>query len=308
MTADLDLQSFLSRERLVVIDIVRGAVPGCRRLVLGGANDARPTHVVAISSDSHGWEAVDSELRLLSELGRRLRPSLRDTVPAVVRTVTVGEEHGVVLTALPGAGSSRSSEGPGSVRDQAVAVLDWLMMMWQDTAEADGPVDLGREACDVMLATFAASRGASAMLGVVYRSRSALAHTTIPKTVTHGCLCPQHVRFSNGRVVGVDDWGLARFGQDPLRDVGMWVVASAGPRIGVVLTGSSRTSRTWQQLVADALGYWGVPAELWRDVLVLCLAEAAVAGLAQDDTTTLDLFSKLARKMSDADHRLDVTS
>ena len=60
MTADLDLQSFLTREHLVVIDIVRGAAPGCRRLVLGGANDARPTHVVAISSDSHGWEAVDS--------------------------------------------------------------------------------------------------------------------------------------------------------------------------------------------------------------------------------------------------------
>jgi hypothetical protein len=40
----------------------------------------------------------------------------------------------------------------------------------------------------------------------------------------------------------------------------------------------------------------------------LCLAEAAVAGLARDDTTTLDLFSMLARKMSDADHRMDVTS
>ncbi len=308
MTADLDLQSFLNREGLVVVDIVRGAAPGSRRLVLGGANDARPTHVVAISSDSHSWEAVDGERRLLSELGHRLRPAARDTVPAVVRTVTVGDERGVVLTALPGAGSSRSSEAPGSVSDQAVAVLDWLMVLWQDTAEADGPVDLGREACDVMLATFAASRGASAMLRVVFRSRAALANTIMPKTVTHGCLCPQHVRFSDGRVVGVDDWGLARFGQDPLRDVGKWVVASAGPRIGVVITGSSRTSRTWQHVVADALGYWGVPTGLWRDVLVLCLAEAAVAGLARDDATTLDLFTKLARKMSDADHRMDVTT
>jgi len=308
MTHAPDLQAFLRREHLVVLDIVRGAAPGSRRLLLGDAKDSRPTHVVAISSNDSGWASVDSELLLLGELGHRLRPAARDTVPAVVRTVKVGDDQGVVLTALPGMGSSPSREAPGSVGDRADAVLDWLFMLWQDTAGPDGPIDLGREACDVMLATFAESEGAAEMLRVVYRARSAVASASTPRTLTHGCLCPRHVRFGDGRVTGVDDWGLARFGQDPLRDVGTWVVASAGPRIGVVLTGGSRTGRTWQHMVAGALSYWGVPPRLWRAVIVLCLAEVAVAGLARDDITTLDLFTGLAREMSNKKQGMDVTS
>jgi hypothetical protein len=86
------------------------------------------------------------------------------------------------------------------------------------------------------------------------------------------------------------------------------VVASAGPRLDAVFTGRSRTGRIWRDLVADGLGYWGIPRTLWRDVLLLGLAEAAVTGLARDDATELDLLTSLAGEVSHTDHRRGVTS
>jgi hypothetical protein len=60
--------------------------------------------------------------------------------------------------------------------------------------------------------------------------------------------------------------------------------------------------------VADGLAYWGIPEALWRDVLLLCLAEAAVAGLARDDGTPLDLLTSLGRELFHTDQRRGVNS
>ena len=59
--------------------------------------------------------------------------------------------------------------------------------------------------------------------------------------------------------------------------------------------GRSRAGRAWRDLVEDGLAYWGIPVALWRDVLLLCLAESAVAGLDDDDGTALDLLTSLGR-------------
>jgi len=308
MTADLDLQGFLVREGLDVLGIVGGAAPGTRRLMVGDGKSQRTTNVVAVGSDASGWAAVESEMRHLRELDLRLRPSMRATVPAVVETIAVGADRGVVLSAVPCPDPSGTAKVQGTTRERADALLEWLMMLWEDTAGPGGSVDLGREATETLLAMFAGSRAAAPTLGLLHRARSAVARADTASTSTHGCLCPRHVRISDGRVTGVDDWGLARFGHDPLRDLGSWVVASAGPRIGIVLTGRGRTGRTWRNLVADGLGYWDLSRALWRDVLLLCLAEDAVAGLARDDATALNLLTGLTRDVSHTDDRKDVTS
>ena len=136
------------------------------------------------------------------------------------------------------------------------------------------------------------------------RSRSALADVTTARTATHGCLCPQHVRFSDGRVVGVDDWGLARFGQgDPLRDVGNWVVTSAGTRIGVVLTGRTRTSRAWRNWSRTG---WPTGASRRRcgaTSSLLCLAEVGRGGAGEGRHHGPRPAHQLARKLFHSDDK-----
>jgi len=304
VTGSGELHAFLAQYQLEVFDVSRGAGTGTRRLVVADPRTSMPTHVVAVAARAGGWAAVESEIRHLHELDHRLRPEMRATVPSVVRTVDVGGLPGAVLSAVPGT-MQRAGSAQGTVRQHAAAVLAWLTMLWEDTAGPSGAVDLGREAYDDLLARFAGPRTAAATIGALHRSRSALAGAETARTVSHGCLCPDHVRISEGRVTGVDDWGMARFDQDPLRDLGGWVVSTAGPRIAAVLTGRSRTGRHLRDLMANGLGHWGLPGGLWRDVLVLALAEAAVAGLARDDTADLELLGMVSQELSRNHDRTD---
>jgi hypothetical protein len=69
----LDLQAFLVADRLEVLDIVPGVVPGTRRLLVGDPGTARKTHQVALASNAAGRTALASEVRHLDELAIRLR-------------------------------------------------------------------------------------------------------------------------------------------------------------------------------------------------------------------------------------------
>ena len=101
------------------------------------------------------------------------------------------------------------SRGPGSTTAHATAILEWLTALWEDTAGPDGPVDLGRDAVDGPDGDGLGDRPARhETLAMLDRSRSAVADFATARTSTHGCLCPRHVWISDGRVAGVDDWGL----------------------------------------------------------------------------------------------------
>ncbi|MGH3413553.1 MAG: hypothetical protein ACRDPH_10790 [Marmoricola sp.] len=302
-TDERDLQAFLARRGLVVRDVARGAAPGTRRLAVGTVGAPRPTAVVSVPVEAAGSTGVDDEVRHVRELRRRLRPAMRDTVPSVLELIVIGENRAAVLSPAPGKGAEHGTDGRRA-RSRAVAVLAWLTMLWEDTAGPPAPVSLGRDAYDTLLARFARTQAAATTLGVLHRSRSALVGRHTPRTVSHGCLCPRHVRIGEGRVTEVDDWGVSRLGADPLCDLGGWVVATAGQRIEAVIDRDSRMGRSLHGLLAEGLRLQGLPASLWREVLVLSLAESAVAGLARDDAAPLDLLARVSRKLS-GNHRQD---
>ena len=304
----LDLQTFLVADRLEVLDIVPGVVPGTRRLLVGDPGTARKTHLVALASNAAARTALASEVRHLDELAIRLRPAIGATVPTVVSAVSLGEDHGVVLSAVAGAGQRRPGRGLGSTTAQATAIYEWLTALWEDTAGPDGPVDLGRDAVAVLMATVWQAPGAHETLTMLDRSRSAVADFATARTSSHGCLCPRHVCISDGWVAGVDDWGLGDSRGEPLRDLGNWVVTSAGTRIDDVLVGRSRAGRAWRALVADGLAYWEIPEALWREVLLLCLAESAVAALDEGDATVLGLLTEIGARLFHSDDRRDASS
>jgi hypothetical protein len=287
------LHTYLSDCRLVVVDVARGAAPGTMRLLVSGLDSSLPTRVVSVATNQAGASRVEAEARYLNELRPLVRPALRETLPEVVERVDVSGVPGVVLTAVAGLGGHAAETIPEAA-DQTGPVLRWLTMLWSDTSVKPAPVDVGSKAYDALLSRLAGSRRAAPALGAVQRSRSALAGTQTARTVSHGCLCPRHLRVSDGQAVGADDWGSAQFGADPLRDLGAWVVRAAGADIRMVFGGRSSSGRRLRELVALGLGYWGLPSRLWRDVLVLAMAEAAVDGLAEQDTTALDLLTSVS--------------
>lgn len=288
-----DLQQFLQRGNLEVFDVVRGAGPLTRRLVVGDAGTDRPTYVVGLAAETGGGDAVESESRHLRELARRLRPRLLATVPTPVGSIEVGRHVGAVFSAVPGTRVKSPRPRETDLRSPG-AVLEWLTMLWEDTAGGTAPVEIGAAASDALTARFSRSLAAAPTLRTLESSRNALAGARTARTMSHGCLCPVHVHIRAGTVVGVDDWSLARFGADPLRDLGGWVVESAGSGLGSVMVARGKVARSLRDMLVRGLTYWGIPATRWRDVLVLCLAESAVSGLARNDASALQVLTGLS--------------
>ena len=288
-----ELQAFLTQRGLEVTDVTRGVARGTRRLLVGDHKRSRSSYVVSVATTTEGAPKVEAEARHLTELRQRVRPAVGDTLSSVVERVDVSGMPAIVLSAVPGMAPGSSTVPRGFAAGNG-AVLAWLTMLWSDTSGPAAPVDFGSAAYDALLSRFAGSPRAATTLGALQRSRSALGERDLARTVSHGCLCPRHLFVSDGRAIGAEDWGRSRFGADPLRDLGTWVVRGAGPGIGDVFSGRSAQGRTLRDFVGGGLAYWGLSSRLWRDVLVLALAEAAVEGLEDQDTTAMDLLTAVS--------------
>jgi len=291
------LQAFLANRHVDVIDVARGAAPGTRRLVVGDKRTGRATHVVSVAVAPDAGARVEAEARHLEELRLLVRPALTMSLPSLVARVEVSGRPGLVMSAVPGVGP-RGARSPAALMDEAIRVRAWLTMMWSDTAREPAPVDFGSQAYDVLLARFAGSRRAAVTLGALQRSRAALADRQIARVASHGCLCPRHVRVGDGGAVGADDWGRAALDADPLRDLGSWVVRAAGDGVEGVFAGRTGYARSLRDFVASGLAFWGISSRLWRDVIVLALAEAAVEGLEEQDATAMDRLSAVTHRLS----------
>ncbi len=289
------LQAFLADGGLEVVDVTRGAAAGTRRLVVGDQHTSAPSHVVSLATTSDGSVRVEAEASYVEHLHRRVRPSMLETLPAVVGHVDVGGLPGVVFSAVPGL-DPRVDRTRVQPDEQTGPVLAWLTALWSDTSGPAAPVDIGSEAHDSLLARYSRAPGAASALDALQRARAALAGQETPRTASHGCLCPRHLLVDDVGTVGADDWGVARLDADPLRDVGSWVVRASGSGIGRVFAARSGSGRRLRDFVTGGLGYWGLPPRLWRDLLVLALAEAAVDGLAEQDTSAMELFATISQR------------
>jgi hypothetical protein len=287
------LQEFLAEGGLEVLDVARGTAAGTRRLVVGDQRASAPSHVVSVAGTSDGSTVVDAEASCVDHLQQVVRSSMRETLPAVVGKVDVGGLPGVVFSAVPGL-QPHSAPGRVATAGQAGAVLAWLTALWSDTSGREAQVDLGSEAQESLTARYSKSPRAASALAALQRSRAALAVAQTQRTVSHGCPCPRHLLVGEGGRIGADDWGIARFDAEPLRDVGTWVVRASGSGIGGVFAARSGSGRRLRDFVADGLGHWGLPSGLWRDVLVVALADAAADGLAEQDTSGMELFAAIS--------------
>jgi hypothetical protein len=290
-----DLQGLLRDEHAEILDIRRGLAPGTRRLLVGRRGDPHPSHVVSVATVAESAAAVDREGRNLQEIRQIARPTLRDTLPAIIEPIESSGLAGLVLTAVPGLLVSTPRPAHRSPGPDAVATLDWLQCLWQDTASIHAGTTVGLAAADDLVARYAGATDFAGTLGAVHRARTRLAAFVVPRTVGHGCLCPEHVFASGGVVTGVDDWSGSEIQADPLRDLGGWVVRSVGSALADVITVRNTLARTMRDFLMEGLRTWDIPATRWRDLILLTQAEIAVEGLRHGDAAAMDLLTKISR-------------
>lgn len=270
----------------MVLDVVPSATPGGRRLVVGERATGRVRYAVAVGHTERTNAAVDAEEDTLRELPDRLGEDLRTTVPQVVERVRVDTLLvGLVVTSVYGPGAWRGAEEDHRRPKQLLDVVDaWLAGIWRDTGTpgSEGP-RLGQEAVAELLDRYAGPVQLDQLVDSVQRALARLTGFEVPRTLTHGCLCPRHVRSDEDRVTGVDDWGLSAPDSDPLRDLGGFAVRVAGQRLAEVVAGRSRHAGLVRGFVGSGLRRAGLPSALWRHVLVLSQLEHAVRSLERGD-------------------------
>lgn len=290
------LTSFLEREGVAVLDVVPGAVPGTRRLLLGRSCDPTVTHAVAIAHSPATNVAVETELNVLRWAPTRLRPPTLETVPrAIQRVAADGPWTGLVVTGVPGLRAS--VKDPRTVKPHALlaAVEPWLSAVWQDSAGDRRTVDLGRTARESLIARYGGSPRLAGALRSVQAAFERLAEFEVPQTLTHGCLCSRHIKIEGNAIVGVDDWGQASIASDPLRELGGLVTGIAGHRLVEVMAGRSSFASLLREFVTAGLTRVEIPPQLWRDVLLLSQTERAAHALEMGDAHPLNLLIAAAR-------------
>jgi hypothetical protein len=284
--------SFLERTSLAVLDVIPGASADSRRLLVGSASTGVVSHAVAAGYGTTPAAAVDNEQRILTGLRVLLRPGLRRTVPRVVQRVELaaptpgpatGQVTGLVMAVARGRQPLGGTPQPNRTGSVLAAVDLWLGALWQDTAGTPAQVDLGAAATASVQTRYSGSTRLAPVLGPLRRARRNLAQFEVPRTLSHGCLCPRHIGFADRSVVGVDDWGLAEAAADPLRDLGRFAVEVAGRRLPEVVAGRTSYAVAMRGFVAAGLERNAVPRRLWRDVLVLSQVERAVQALDRGD-------------------------
>ena len=292
------LEAFLRDKGLAVIDVTPGVSRGSRRLLVGEPGSSRALYAVAVAHGPRAAGALDNEEETLRGLPDRLRPELAVTVPEVVGRVAVApEQDGLVVSGV------RRLRPPGEWRNAAatrrlLAAADrWLTALWQDTAGTPAQVELGLEASTALMSRFTDSARFGPPFLAIHRCRRRVARHEVSRTLTHGCLCPDHLTAEEDVVVGVDDWGHASQAGDPLRDLGRFAVRLADRRLAEVVAGRTSYARTVRRLVAAGLERTGLPPQLWRDVLVLAQLELAVESLDRGDPSAFSLLLTAVRAL-----------
>jgi hypothetical protein len=296
-TAVRDLGVFLAEHGIEVLDVTSGAASGTRRLILGRLGAPQPTHAVAVANTEDAVAAAEAESRHLEELQGRLGLVMRVTIPSPLERVQVAGLPALVVTAVPGLRARSVETFRSGARVEATAVQSWLAQLWRVTADEPEAVDLGRDVLGLLRSRSRRVSGMADTLRIVDRAYGRLSGFTIPRTMSHGCLCRQHVFVEEGVVSGVDDWGASQLLGDPLRDLGHWVVRSTGRHLDQVMAARTPLGRTLRDFVIAGLAVWTIPPTYWRDVLLLVEAELAVKRLQNGDYSAMELLTKVSRAL-----------
>jgi hypothetical protein len=273
--------------------------------------DKRPALAVKAPTSEAAARVVRAEAELLLGLRKVLPPDLLATVPRVVRPVDT--VNGVMATTAVAGTPMQVAyhrwhhvSRPSSVARDFTAVDAWLERLHAATADGRAPLDLAARLAPELRRRFGHDAELPAALAVLATVHERLADRSSPSTVVHGDFWHGNVLTDRGAVVGVIDWEAGTLRGDPVRDVARFALAYAlyldrhtrpgavvrrhpgvvagdwGAGVRSVLTGGGWFARLVHGFVAGRLDALGIGGDVWREVLLVALAEAAATADDRD--------------------------
>lgn len=265
----MNLSDVLAHEVAQVSDVRRAIRPHVRRLVLTDHTGTwRATAVVADTAAAS--VGVEAERHLLGELRSHGADAVRAVLPRPLASAAYGGRPVLLVSAPPPSAESAAVTRPRP-REEAAAVLHWLRDWWEATGAGAGPSGFGCATTTALLVAGVAPE----TLRAVDDAQARLRRLRVPQAAEHGCLCRDHVRFSSGDLAWVEDWGVGHLSGEPLRDLTGYALSMAGPDVAGALA-SGELGGAIRHLLRGGLGCLHLPRRLWRDLLVLALAERVV--------------------------------
>jgi aminoglycoside phosphotransferase (APT) family kinase protein len=274
-------------------------------------DDYGPAFVVKVPTTEQAQRAVRHEGSVLQALaGRRLGP-LAASLPRVLGYTSVEGLTALVSTAVTGTPMTvryhawrHTARRRKVVRDFAAAGA-WLAELQTRTAGPRMPITLLSDVQSTVATRFLGHPDLAAVRVRLAAAATRLAEHTTPRTVVHGDYWFGNLLLDEPRnqVIGVVDWESGGLDAEPLRDVARFAVSYAlyldrhtragrrvaghygrhgglradfwGAGVAHALAENNWFSRVVQDYVGAALERLGVPARLWRDVVLGGVAEVA---------------------------------
>lgn len=291
------------------------------------AGSARPSHVVKVPSTAQAALAVAAEADLLEALHRQPWPSVGRTVPRLLHR---DERDGLVTatcTVAPGMPMRTlyhrwlHTARPAAVGRDFTAAARWLAELQRDSAGLVGGVGLLRDALARLELRWPGDPRVRRVRELLGPAAARLAGTGCRRTAVHGDFWHGNLLLDGGAVSGVVDWEHGALQGDPTRDVARFALGYAlyldrhtpaglpvpghrglvagrwGAGVEHALHGRGWFPALVRDFTGTALGRLGIPADLWRTVLLGGVAEAAVGADHPDFADRqLDLLARLAER------------
>jgi hypothetical protein len=320
--ASPDLAALLERPGTVAVLLAGSRDPNAK-VTIALLDRFGPDLVLKVPTTPVAADAVRREGGLLVELRERRLGELAGTLPGPLGYLPVGGLPALVTTALPGTPMSvryhawRHTARPRTVRADFAAAGCWLARLHSATAGPAEPVTLLADALDACAGRFPEP-------GVALRRRldgvaARLARYTTPRTVVHGDYWFGNLLVDRDLVVGVIDWESGDLSGEPLRDVVRFAVSYAlyldrhtrpgrpasghqglvargwGAGLAYAVAGTGWFPDLLRDYLGCALRRLGLPADLWRDLLLAGIADvAATADHPEFARDHLNLLVRLA--------------
>ncbi|MEO8107000.1 MAG: hypothetical protein ABI720_06735 [Actinomycetes bacterium] len=267
MLSSLDamtLDDFLSANEAEVVDTQHAEWPGVRNLNL--QDPAGNRWLAVLCGNAEAAEVAQREGRVLDRI-QEFRPDLCRTVPRVIARIQYRGAPSHVLTdqqAVP-------------IVDQALFAefaFTWLTALWSASATVERPTRLG----STWLEQRQESRqppGCKLVDEMLMQASDRIVGTVIVRTISHGCLCQEHMLLTDSANVWVRDWSGANEQSEPWFDLADAVLSLLGDRAPVVLSTTRRATQPSRYLLRDGLRCLAIDGGYWRDLLLLRLADRA---------------------------------
>lgn len=284
-----------------------------------------PLYAVKVPTSTAAERAVQAEASALRSLREAGLGVVEHTLPQAVELVEHRGMTALVMNALPGLPLSRlyaerRHTGSRSLVGRDFAVVGEWLCAFQDATLRDGAPEPARTG-DRIRARFGDDPATDAAAEKIGELESQLSTQVQVSAAVHGDLWFGNVLVRDDRVSGVVDWESAAASGNPVRDLVRFALGYAlyldrrtrpgsavrghaglvagawGAGVEFAVEGSGWFPELFQGFLRNGLGRLGAGAALWREHVLLGLAE--VAATADDPAFAarhLELFRRLARQ------------